>query len=159
MQMAARPYPKFLAFLALCYPALGKRFDQRSSETDRVAAKFVNANSGNEFNALVFSNGRFCDGDLFKILPCAASSLSVSWDWRWVFGFEVRHQKTPIFHLRFRQRIVALPPSSNVISAKFFQEFLTEFSITIDPWLNDARPSSHTPAERYSAYLDATNRR
>ena len=150
-------YPKFLAFLQLSYPALFEQVVQYSSKADRVEAKLICANNPHDFHALIFSDGRYAQGDRFEILFAGQVADLSSWDWRWVFALQIRYQDVAIFPLRFRQHIIALPQGGRPLSSPFFGGLVEEFSTLIEQWISSAEEHDQLISENYQAYVEAVN--
>jgi hypothetical protein len=154
MTAARTPYPKFLAFLQSSYPVLFRQIVPYATKADLVETKLICANNSQNFHALVFSDGRYAQGDRFEIrFEGHAADLS-SWDWRWVFALQIRYQDAAIFPLHFRQHIIALPQASRPLSSTFFGGLVGEFSTPITQWISTAEESDQPISQSYLTYIE-----
>jgi hypothetical protein len=148
-------YPKFLAFLQLSYPALFGEIVKYSSKAELVEAKLICANAPDDFHAVIFSDGLYAQGDRFKVQFKAHAAELLSWDWRWVFGLQIRYKDLSIFPLPLRQQVVALPSRDRPLSARFFATFNAEFATVINDWIAQSKRHNRKVSSSYHAYLHA----
>ena len=159
MKTQRSSYAKFLAFLELSNSALYRQLAQHSSKSEVVEAKLVCANNAHDFHALIFSDGRFAQGDRFDIEFEAAPSEMSSWDWRWVFALNIHYQDLPIFPLNFQQQVIAVPPGVSALSPSFFERLMSEFGNVINQWVSKSTDRGQAISHSYDTYIDAMNTR
>ncbi len=159
MKTQRSSYAKFLAFLQLSNSVLYRQLAQNSSKSEVVEAKLVCANNAHDFHALIFSDGRFAQGDRFDIEFEAVPSEISSWDWRWVFALNIHYQDLPIFPLNFQQQVIAVPPGVRALSPRFFERLMSEFGNVINQWVSKSTDRGQAISHSYDTYIDAMNTR
>jgi len=140
MNDLAAQYPKFLAFMQLFYPALYKQISIHSTSTDLVEANLICSNNNHSFQAIVYSEGISEKGELLDIYTGTDAAAPYSWDWRWVFAVKVLFAEKPIFKIKFKQKVIALPTGNHPLTNVFFDVLKDEFTQLIQD-VNKAKAS------------------
>ena len=157
MSSAQNHYPKFLAFLHLICPHLFEELANISNNSDLVEAKLLNSNCNTSFQAIVFSEGDFENGDNFQVLAENINATPYSWDLRWVFALKIIYNNHLIFPLKIKQKVIALPTGKNLLSMVFFNNLTDEITYEIQNLVQNFNSNQKTIYELYESYLNSTH--
>ena len=153
----ARHYPKFLAFIQLFYPALYKKISIHSDKPDFVEANLICSNNNHSFQAIVYSEDVAKEGELFEIYTGKDSKAPYSWDWRWVFAIKILFAEEIIFHIKFKQKVIALPTGKHPLAGPFFNILDNEFKNVLDELGKDIKNNHISVKESYTHYCRTMN--
>lgn len=157
MSSAQNHYPKFLAFLHLICPHLFEELANISNNSDLVEAKLLSSNCNTSFQAIVFSEGNFENGDYFQVLAENINAAPYSWDWRWAFALKIIYNGHLIFPLKFKQKVIALPTGKNPLSMIFFNTLTDEITFEIQNLVQNFNNDQKTIYELYESYLNSVH--
>lgn len=153
MSSVENHFAKFLAFLQLTYPSLYETLASASRKSDLVEAKLLSSNSSGFYQVIVFSDGKFENGDQYAVNLNAIGETSYSWDWRWAFAVKLLYGNTPIFKIKFKQKVIALPAGKNPLTSVFFNSLLHEFTEEVQLLAQNMNISSDNMREIYMKNL------
>ena len=156
MSSTQNHYPKFLAFLHLICPHLFEELAKISNNSDLVEAKLLSSNCNTSFQAIIFSEGNFENGDYFQVLAENINAVPYSWDWRWVFALKIFYNNQLIFPLKFKQKVIALPTGKNPLSMVFFNTLKDEITFVIHNFVQIFNNDHKTIYEVYESYLNSS---
>jgi len=117
----------------------------------------LSTNCNTSFQAIVFSEGDFKNGDYFQVLAENLNAAPYSWDWRWVFSLKIIYNNHLIFPLKFKQKVIALPTGKNPLSMVFFNTLTDEITFTIQNWVHNFNINQKTIYELYGSYLKSVH--
>ena len=157
MSSVQNHYPKFLAFVHLIFPNFFDELACISNKSDLVEAKLLSSNCNTSFQATVFSEGNFKNGDVFQVLAENLHAAPYSWDWRWVFALKILYNNHLIFPLKFKKRIIALPTGKNPLSMVFFNNLTDEFEFVVQNIVQNINNNQKSVYENYEYYLNSVH--
>ena len=153
MSSVSNYYPKFLGFLQLIYPRWYEHLAINSDKSDLVEAKLLSSNCYTSFQAMVFSEGEFSDGDQFSVNPNSIIAVPYAWDWRWVFAINMLYNNQNIYSIRFKQKVIALPTGNNPLTKVFFKNLNEEFTQEIQSLIKQLEKSGDNIHAAFSKHL------
>lgn len=152
-----KQYPKLLAFLQLFYPHLYQQLSSHSEKADIVEANLICSNNTQSFQAIIFSEDVAKDGEIFEIYTGNNSVAPYSWDWRWVFAIKLVFSGSPVFAMKFKQKVIALPTGKHPLTNVFFNILEEEFETSIKDILSRSSQEAVSLHESFSEFSKAVS--